>query len=238
MEYVAEAVRLNPHILKLDLSRCGAGSAAGMKGGDRAAAALRAMLAGNHTLTSLNLSSNAMGDKFMQMVLEGAVSAAQASLSELDISSTGAGRLSVPPLVALLTSGFQLQRLGLSSLSVPAASWPEALLPALARCSSLVALDLSHNSVGAGTEAGLAALVGLDSLRVVDLCGLGLPRDGWAVLGAAMTRPEVKVEMLILDVDTGKRVLEQLKLLKRAAKKGGAKGGGGGGGGAKRSVGE
>lgn len=66
IEHVANAVRKNGTIRKLDLSRNNGGI--NQRGGERAVAAVAQLLRDNATLTALNVSGNNMGDAGMKLV--------------------------------------------------------------------------------------------------------------------------------------------------------------------------
>ena len=175
------------------------------------------LLKATRSLETLDLSSNAFGDGGVRMIAEAALgpAAAQGTLTDLDLSGTGAGVLAATAITRLVREGGQLRRLGLADLRLPQAAWAEALLPALLLAPRLVAVNLSNNGVGPAGGAALAALLrGAPCLEACDITGWALDAAAFKGVASAMISPGCHVSVLVTSVAQGKLLLGALRGLR------------------------
>ena len=196
------------------------------KGDAAVLAALEALLRGSRRLAVLTLAGNPLGDRGMKLVLEAAAVRAAASLTELDISGTGCGVAASGALTSLVRDGTMLRRLGASDLKLPPQYWAERFLPALvAAGSDLVALDLSHNRLtGVALLPLLAVMQKLKHLVMLDITSVALEPAAMGPLLDGLETASEEIELLIMDVATGRRMLAELKARRKAAVRAGVPG--------------
>ena len=157
----------------------------------------------------------------MRQILDAAVEAARSGLTELDISDTGCAGCAAPALTTLIREGAALTRLGASGLQMPSRYWAESFLPTLAQSSELVALDISHNRLTAAGVGPLLKCLSVLKLSMVDITACDFPDDVIAQLVTGLEGASETIQVLLLDVATGKRIGDEIKARKKAAKKDG-----------------